>query len=247
MKSAIRDDDPVIFLEAQGNYSERGRSRRRTSPSPSGSSRCPGRERDLTIVAHGYAVRRALRVAERLEGEGISAEVIDLRSLRPLDVQTVVDPCARPTAPCASSRAGHLRVTAELARIQRACFADLDAPVERVGGAGADALRPAPGERPPWSTTTRSTAPRQVLRESGMLARGVGRSAAGRARDRGPGGPGGPAGRQRARRPAPPAVSWQDRPMPEEIVMRASPTRCRRGPSPAGSSRRARRSRRVTS
>ena len=176
---------------------------------------------DLTIVAHGYAVRRALRVAERLDGEGISAEVIDLRSLRPLDVQTVVDSVRKThRALCVEQGWPTYGVTAELAaRIQRACFADLDAPVERVGGAEV----PMPYARPLENAALVNDdkiygAARQVLRESGMLARGVGR----RASPAPAGGPAGQAARRAetgASRPAPPAVPWQDRPMPEEIVM----------------------------
>ena len=92
---------------------------------------------DLTIVAHSYTVRRALTVADRLATEGIEVEVIDLRSLRPLDAETV---CASVTktsrALIAEEGWSTYGVGAELAaRIQRACFDDLDAPVERVGGA----------------------------------------------------------------------------------------------------------------
>jgi pyruvate dehydrogenase E1 component beta subunit len=181
MKSAIRDDDPVIFLEAQGSYSERGEVPEGDYTVPFGLAAVPREGSDLTIVTHGYAVRRALRVAERLEGEGVSAEVIDLRSLRPLDVQTVVDSVRKThRALCVEQGWPTFGVTAELAaRIQRACFADLDAPVERVGGAEV----PMPYARPLENAALVNDdkiygAARQVLRESGMLARGVGRSAA---------------------------------------------------------------------
>ena len=79
---------------------------------------------------------RALHVAERLaESHGVSIEVVDLRSLRPLDVETVAASVARTNrALCVEEGWPTYGVTAELAaRIQHACFDDLDAPVERVG------------------------------------------------------------------------------------------------------------------
>jgi pyruvate dehydrogenase E1 component beta subunit len=103
---------------------------------PIGRARVARRGSDLTIVAHSYAVVRALEVAERLEGShGVSIEVIDLRSLRPLDVETVVGSVARTSrALCVEEGWASYGVTAELAaRIQKACFDELDAPVERVG------------------------------------------------------------------------------------------------------------------
>ena len=78
---------------------------------------------------------RALAVAERLAGEGIAAEVIDLRSLRPLDMETVAQSLDKTNrALCVEEGWPSYGVTAELAaRIQSACFDDLDAPVGRVG------------------------------------------------------------------------------------------------------------------
>ena len=90
----------------------------------------------MTLVAHSYATVRALRVAERLAAEhGVSAEVVDLRSLRPLDVETVAASVAKTSrAVCIEEGWPSYGVTAEpAARIQRVCFDDLDAPVERVG------------------------------------------------------------------------------------------------------------------
>jgi len=91
---------------------------------------------DITLVAHSYATVRALHVAERLQRDhGISAEVVDLRSLRPLDVETVAASVAKTSrAVCIEEGWPTYGVSAEIAaRIQYACFDDLDAPVERVG------------------------------------------------------------------------------------------------------------------
>jgi pyruvate dehydrogenase E1 component beta subunit len=91
---------------------------------------------DITLVAHSYATVRALHVAEALARDhGVDAEVVDLRSLRPLDVDTVVASVAKTNrAVCIEEGWPTYGVTAELAaRIQKACFDELDAPVERVG------------------------------------------------------------------------------------------------------------------
>jgi pyruvate dehydrogenase E1 component subunit beta len=137
LKAAIRDDDPVLFLESFPLYNEKGEVP--DDPDalvPIGRARVAREGQDLTIVAHSYAVVRALRVAERLEEEhDVSAEVVDLRSLRPLDFETVAESVAKTTrAVCVEEGWPSYGVTAEIAaRIQLACFDRLDAPVERVG------------------------------------------------------------------------------------------------------------------
>jgi pyruvate dehydrogenase E1 component beta subunit len=139
LKSAIRDDDPVLFVENLVLYNVTG-----SVPEPEEDFTLPlGRAHvaregtDLTIVAHSYTVRRALAVADRLAQSGFEAEVVDLRTLRPLDVDTVVE-SVRKTNRVLIAEEGWATygVGAELAaRIGRACFDDLDAPPERVAGA----------------------------------------------------------------------------------------------------------------
>src|SRR5689334_21187008 len=138
LKTAIRDDDPVLFCENLVMYNVTG-----SIPDdpeytvPFGSAQVLREGSDLTIVAHSYTVQRALRVADRLRQDGISVEVVDLRSLRPLDADTVVE-SVRKTNRVVVAEEGWSTygVGAELAaRISRACFDDLDAPVERVGSA----------------------------------------------------------------------------------------------------------------
>jgi pyruvate/2-oxoglutarate/acetoin dehydrogenase E1 component len=137
LKAAIRDDDPVLVIENLPIYKQKGEVP--LDPdfvTPIGRARIARPGTDLTIVAHSYAVVRALEVAERLaETHGASIEVVDLRSLRPLDVDTVVESVARTNrALCIEEGWASYGVTAELtARIQKACFDSLDAPVERVG------------------------------------------------------------------------------------------------------------------
>jgi pyruvate dehydrogenase E1 component beta subunit len=137
LKAAIRDDDPVLVVENLPIYKEKG-----DVPldpdfvTPIGRAAIAREGSDITIVTHSYATVRSLHVAERLaEEHGVNAEVVDLRSLRPLDVETVAESVAKTNrVVCVEEGWPSYGVTAELAaRIQRACFDDLDAPVERVG------------------------------------------------------------------------------------------------------------------
>jgi pyruvate dehydrogenase E1 component beta subunit len=137
LKAAIRDDDPVLVIENLPIYKQKGEVP--LDPDfvvPIGLANVAREGSDVTLIAHSYATVRALEAAERLAAEqGISAEVVDLRSLRPLDVETVAASVAKTNhAVCVEEGWPSYGVTAELAaRIQRACFDDLDAPVERVG------------------------------------------------------------------------------------------------------------------
>jgi pyruvate dehydrogenase E1 component beta subunit len=137
LKAAIRDDDPVLFVENLPIYKQKGEVP--TDPDhieEIGRAKVVRPGTDVTLVGHSLATLRALAAAERLqERHGVSAEVVDLRSLRPLDVQTVAESVVRTNrAVCVEEGWPSYGVTAELAaRIQYACFDDLDAPVERVG------------------------------------------------------------------------------------------------------------------
>jgi pyruvate dehydrogenase E1 component beta subunit len=137
LKAAIRDDDPVLFLESFPLYKEKGEvNGDGDGVTPIGRARIAREGSDLTIVAHSYAVVRALRVAERLADEhDADIEVVDLRSLRPLDFETVAESVAKTNrALCVEEGWASYGVTAEVAaRIQCECFDSLDAPVQRVG------------------------------------------------------------------------------------------------------------------
>jgi pyruvate dehydrogenase E1 component beta subunit len=141
MKSAIRDDDPVLFMENLVLYNLTGPLETDDAAAdgaiPIGVAKIVRPGTDITIVAHSYTVRRCLTVADRLAQAGVEAEVIDLRSLRPLDVDTVIE-SVRKTNRCLIAEEGWATfgISAEIAaRVHRACFDDLDAPVERVGSA----------------------------------------------------------------------------------------------------------------
>jgi len=137
LKAAIRDDDPVLVVENLPIYKQKGEVP--LDPefiTPIGRANVAREGSDITIVSHSFATVRALHVAEKLaDGHGVDAEVVDLRSLRPLDVETVAASVRKTNrVVCVEEGWPSYGVTAELAaRIQKACFDELDAPVERVG------------------------------------------------------------------------------------------------------------------
>ncbi len=137
LKAAIRDPNPVIFLENEILY---GRSFEvpvlDDHVVPIGRARIARTGGDVTIVAFSICVGHAMDAAELLAAEGIEAEVIDLRSLRPLDVETIAA-SIRKTNRCVSVEEGWpaCGIGAEIAAsVMEHAFDDLDAPVVRVSG-----------------------------------------------------------------------------------------------------------------
>ncbi len=135
LKSAIRDDDPVLFMESETLYNVKGEVP--DDPDflvPMGVASVAREGTDVSIIAYSRMVHVALDAATQLEAEGISAEVIDLRSLRPLDEETIAR-SVRKTHRAVVAHEGwpYGGVGAEIAdRIQRLCFDDLDAPILRA-------------------------------------------------------------------------------------------------------------------
>jgi pyruvate dehydrogenase E1 component beta subunit len=133
--SAIYDDNPVVFFEHRTLYPVKGEVSDELEPIPLGKARVHREGEDVTVVATGRLVHEALAAAEEAEGEGISVEVVDPRTLLPLDEETIVA-SVRKTTRCVTA---HEAVTrggfgAELAAVvQHGAFDWLDAPIERVG------------------------------------------------------------------------------------------------------------------
>jgi len=133
--SAIYDDNPVVFFEHRTLYPLKGEVPTELEPIPLGKARIHREGEDVTVVATGRLVHEALEAAEAAESEGISVEVVDPRTLLPLDEETIVG-SVRKTTRCVTA---HEAVTrggfgAELAAvIQHGAFDWLDAPIERVG------------------------------------------------------------------------------------------------------------------
>jgi len=137
LKAAIRDDDPVVFVEHKLLYSERGPVPEGEEVVPLGRARVAREGTDLTIIAHSYMTKIALEVADALAKAGASAEVVDLRSLAPLDWDAVVA-SSKKTGRAMVVEEGHLTmgVGAEVAAgLQERTFGWLDAPVLRVAAA----------------------------------------------------------------------------------------------------------------
>jgi len=134
LKSAMRDDNPVIVVENKALYSQRESVPDSLEPVPLGRAviRRPGSH--ITIVATSRLVGEALAAADELAAEGIDAEVIDPRTLCPLDLETIVASLARTHHLLVAHEAvGPLGFGAELiAQVQEAAFDELDAPMARV-------------------------------------------------------------------------------------------------------------------
>jgi len=136
LRSAIDDEDPVIFFEPKGRYWQKDEVELPVPHVPIGQARIARPGDSVTVIAYGPTVETALQAARAAEAEGLSLEVIDLRSLAPLDTETVL----------ASVHKTHRAVVvheapvfggfgAEIAaRISHDAFDLLEAPVERVGG-----------------------------------------------------------------------------------------------------------------
>jgi pyruvate dehydrogenase E1 component beta subunit len=134
LKTAIRDDNPVIFIEAETLYNATGEvpEEEYLIELGRGDIKRPGR--DVTLVAWSHTVPTALAAAEELATAGIEAEVVDPRTLRPLDEELIVKSVQK-TGRCVIVEVGWpmCGYGAEVAyRVQRHCLDHLDAPVERV-------------------------------------------------------------------------------------------------------------------
>lgn len=134
LKSAIRDDNPVAFIESQLLYTSRGEVPEEDYTVPIGTAEIKREGTDITLYCYSRTVEMCLKAAESLENEGVSAEVLDLRTLRPLDIESLV----------ASLRKTHRAVIAEenwpqygigaqvVDSLQRLAFDYMDGPILRV-------------------------------------------------------------------------------------------------------------------
>lgn len=137
LQSAVRDDNPVIYFESKPLYrSLKGEIPAGDAPVPLGAAAVVRAGSHATVVTYGAMRHEAVAAADALATEGIELEVIDLRSLKPLDMDTVTTSVAKTSRVLvvhAANRLGGLG--AEIAAtIADECFTDLDAPVKRLGG-----------------------------------------------------------------------------------------------------------------
>lgn len=134
LKTSIRDDDPVIFMESEVMYGEKGEVPEGEYLIPIGKADIKKEGSDVTIVSFGKIMKVALEAAVELEKDGVSAEVIDLRSVRPIDYQAVVDSVKKTNRLVIVEEAWPLAaISSEISyHIQKYAFDYLDAPINRV-------------------------------------------------------------------------------------------------------------------
>jgi len=134
LKSAIRDNDPVIFMESELMYGDKGEVPEGEYLLPIGVADVRREGSDVTIVSFGKIFKVAMAAAEELAKDGIQAEVIDLRTIRPIDYATVINSVKKTNRLVVVEEAWPLaNISTDLAyHVQRFAFDYLDAPVQRV-------------------------------------------------------------------------------------------------------------------
>lgn len=134
LKTAIRDDNPVAFLEHKALYFQKTAVPEEDYTVPVGKARIVREGRDVTLISYSKALQLALGAADELAKDGVEAEVIDLRTLKPFDLETILASVARTNRAVVVHEAQRLGgFGAELAStIQEKGFYDLEAPVARV-------------------------------------------------------------------------------------------------------------------
>lgn len=136
IQQAIRSNDPVMFFEPKSRYWQKGEVDRETAPSTFQASRVVRPGTEVTVVGHGAMVAALLQAAEIAAGEGTSVEVIDLRSLSPIDYAPIIASVQKTGRLIVAQEApGHASVGSEIAAtIAERAFYSLEAPVLRVSG-----------------------------------------------------------------------------------------------------------------
>jgi pyruvate/2-oxoglutarate/acetoin dehydrogenase E1 component len=137
LKTSIRDDNPVVFIESEVLYGLKGEVPEEEYSIPLGVAEIKRPGNDVSIIAHSKMVHVALQAAEELAGEGIDAEVIDPRTLRPLDTDTILESVRKTNrAVVVEEGWNYCGIGAQIVdTIQHQAFDYLDAPVLRVTGA----------------------------------------------------------------------------------------------------------------
>ena len=134
LKAAIRDNDPVIFMESEQMYGDKGEVPESEYILPLGVADIKREGKDVTIVSFGKIIKEAYKAASELAEEGIEAEVIDLRTVRPIDFDAILTSVRKTNRLVVLEEAWPLAsISSEIAyKVQKDAFDDLDAPVKRV-------------------------------------------------------------------------------------------------------------------
>ena len=134
LKAAIRDNDPIIFMESEQMYGDKGEVPEGEYIIPIGVAEVKRAGSDVTLVSFGKIMKKVFEAADKLAEEGISAEVIDLRTVRPIDYATVIESVKKTNRLVIVEEAWPLAsLSTEIAfTVQRDAFDHLDAPVKRI-------------------------------------------------------------------------------------------------------------------
>jgi pyruvate dehydrogenase E1 component beta subunit len=134
LKTAIRDNDPVIFMESEQMYGDKGEVPEEEYLLPIGVADIKRAGTDVTIVSFGKIIKQAYIAADELAKDGISCEVIDLRSVRPIDFKTIIDSVKKTNRLVILEEAWPLAsISSEITfKVQKDAFDYLDAPILRV-------------------------------------------------------------------------------------------------------------------
>tara|TARA_A100001011_G_scaffold378810_1_gene444015 strand:+ start:38 stop:1012 length:975 start_codon:yes stop_codon:yes gene_type:complete len=141
LKSAIRDNDPVIFMESEQMYGDKGEVPEEEYLLPIGVADIKKTGSDVTVVSFGKIFKSALKAVEILEKEGIFCELIDLRTVRPLDVETIIESVKKTNRLVILEEAWPFgNVSTEITyQVQDIAFDYLDAPIQKINTADTPA------------------------------------------------------------------------------------------------------------
>ena len=141
LKSAIRDDDPVIFMESEQMYGDKGEVPEGEYVIPIGVADIKRKGTDVTIVSFGKIIKEAYKAAEELEKEGISCEIIDLRTVRPMDHDAILNSVKKTNRLVILEEAWPFgNVATEITyQVQSKAFDYLDAPIVKINTADTPA------------------------------------------------------------------------------------------------------------
>ena len=134
LKAAIRDDDPVIFMESEQMYGDKGEVPEGEYVLPIGVADIKREGTDVTVVSFGKIIKEAYKAAEELEKEGISLEIIDLRTIRPMDHEAILNSVKKTNRLVILEEAWPFAsVSSEITyQVQENAFDFLDAPIQRI-------------------------------------------------------------------------------------------------------------------
>ena len=141
LKSAIRDDDPVIFMESEQMYGDKGEVPEGEYTIPIGLADIKREGNDVTVVSFGKIIKEAYKAAELLSSEGIDCEIIDLRTIRPMDHKTIINSVKKTNRLVILEEAWPFgNVSTEITyQVQSQAFDYLDAPIEKINTADTPA------------------------------------------------------------------------------------------------------------